>query len=331
MIGWYRSFLVACIAFLLLLTTGSGPNTATAGSSGKPVICRLACPTHSFYAPQLLASRKGWFSEKGVTIQEVKLSSNASIAGAETLVLGGADVLVSGDVPAIIALASNRECVLIAAFGGGEKMHSIVVGSKSGIHKPADLVGKRIGVTYGTSTFGALQYYLELQRIAPTQVTLVNVARDAIIEALMSGSIDALAASEPVPTVTKEKVTGSRELTCLSGLGNDYPLVMVATRAFADAHPEAINALVEGTRRGVAWINRDADGAAVETAKITGVPAKREAAFFRRLEWRVRLDQKVISSLQNTASFLYRHGKLKRVPDIKALSRPEFVQASNSK
>ncbi len=44
-----------------------------------------------------------------------------------------------GDVPALIALAGPCDCVLVAAYGGGEKMHPPVIGVKSGIAEPVDL------------------------------------------------------------------------------------------------------------------------------------------------------------------------------------------------
>ncbi|MDY0227705.1 MAG: ABC transporter substrate-binding protein [Desulfomicrobium apsheronum] len=289
------------------------------------VVCRLAYTSKGYYAPQFLASRKGWFAAEGVTIQDIKLGMSAGIASAEALVSGSADVAVMGDVPALIALASARDCVLVAAYGGGEKMHSIIVGGRSGISKPADLVGKRLGVQFGSSTHGAVYLYLEHHGIDPIAVQLVNMPQKDLIEGLVSGSIDALAASEPTPTLSQGKVPGSRELACLSGLGNDYPSLIVASREFADAHPEAIRAIVEGTRRAVDWINADPDAAAVETSLVTGAPASLESAMFRKMEWRVRLDEQVFRSLSKTSDFLHRIGKLNRIPDVKRKSRPEFL------
>ncbi|MEZ4600092.1 MAG: ABC transporter substrate-binding protein [Syntrophotaleaceae bacterium] len=297
-------------------------------SEGKSdaVLCRLAYTSKGYYAPQILAYNKGWLAADGVIVQEIKLGMGAGIAAAEALVSGSADVAVMGDVPALIALASARDCVLVAAYGGGEKMHSIIVGERSGIEKPADLAGKSLGVQFGSSTHGAVYLYLEHHGIDPAKVQLVNLPQKDLVEALISGSIDALAASEPTPMLTRDKVPGARELACLSGLGNDYPSLIVASQEFADAHPEAIRAIVAGTRRAVDWINADPDAAAAETALVTGTPASLEAAMFRKMEWRVRLDEQVVRSLNMTGAFLHRLGKLKEVPDVKGLSRPEFLE-----
>jgi ABC-type nitrate/sulfonate/bicarbonate transport system substrate-binding protein len=317
--------IVYTVLFALAVIMAKGfVEECRAGDS--PIVCRLAYTPKGYYAPQFLAFRKGWFAVDGVTIQEVKLGMSAGIAAAEALVSGSADVAVMGDVPTLIALASPRSCVLVAAYGGGERMHSIVVAGESTITKPSDLAGKRLGVQFGSSTHGAVYLYLEHSGVDPATVHLVNLPQKDLIEALISGSIDALAASEPTPTLAQSKVPGARELACLSGLGNDYPLLIVASSAFAAAHPEAVRAVVAGTRKAVEWINADPDAAAMETAAVTGAPASLEAAMFRKMEWRVRLDEKTIESMTMTAEFLHRIGKLKEVPDVKALSRQDLEQ-----
>lgn len=301
---------------LVMLPAAAGEGSAATAAS--PVVCRLAYSSKVHYAPQILASRKGWFAANGVVVQDLKLGMGAGIAAAEALVSGSADVAVMGDVPAIIALASRRDCVLVAAYGGGEKMHSIVVSGTSAISRPADLVGRRLGVQFGSSTHGAVQLYLKRHGIAFSRVNLVNIPQKDLVEALAGGSIDALAASDPTPALSLRKLRGARELACLSGLGNDYPLLMLATRDYARAHPEAIRAVVAGTRRGVNLINRDPVGAARELALVTGVSADQEAASLRRLKWRVTLDERVMGSLAMTAEFLHSIGRLKNIPDIRS-------------
>ena len=172
----------------------------------------------------------------------------------------------------------------------------------------------------------AISDHLKAQGVNPADVTLVNISQKELIEALIAGSIDALAASEPTPTLTLEKVPGSRELANLSGLGNDYPLLIVASRAYADAHPEAIKAVVDGTARAVAFINAAPVAAGTETAAVTGAPAALETGMFRKMEWRLRLDDQTLKSLGITAEFLHSIGKLKKIPDLEARSRPQFVQ-----
>ena len=204
-------------------------------------------------------------------------------------------------------------------------MHSIIVSEKSGIKAIEDLAGKRIGVHYGSSTQGGIHRFLEKHGLS-SSVKLVNTPQKNLVEALISGSIDAVAASEPAPSLALDKVPGSRLLTTLHGLGNDYPLMMVATKSFADAHPEALKALVEGTRKGVDYIKADPDTAGTELSASTGTPAKVEQRTLRKLAWEVRLDDGIVASLEQTANFLNSIGRLKKVPDIRGMAPTDFVK-----
>lgn len=315
----FPACLVGCVVVLAAVAAlVTGCEKSEPAAKAGPVVCRLAYTAKGYYAPEFLASRRGWFAAKGVTVQDVALGMSAGIAGAEALVSGSADVAVMGDVPALIALASKRDCVLVAAYGGGETMHTIIAGPKAHLSAPADLVGKRVGVQFGSSTHGAVYGYLRRNGVDPATVHLVNMPQKDLIDGLTSGSLDALAASEPTPTLALAKVPGSHALACLSGLGNAYPLLIVATRAFATAHPEAVRAVIRGTEKAVAWINADPEAAGAATAVVTGAPAAVETAMFRKMAWQVRLDDQVVDSLNMTANFLHRIGKLAAVPDVRA-------------
>ncbi len=317
----------AALAAGLLATTAAAWTSigCDTGQGADANVCRLAYTSKGYYAPQFLASRRGWFDAPGVEVREVKLGMSAGIAAAEALVSGSADVAVMGDVPALICLASARDCVVVAAFGGGERMHSIIVPGDSGIASPGDLAGKRLGVQFGSSTHGAVHLYFAARGVDPARVDLVNMPQKDLIEALISGSIEALAASEPTPTLALDRIAGAEVLDELSGLGNDYPLLIVATRRFVQARPGAIRAVVAGTRKAVAWINADPDAAAAATAKVTGAPAALESAMFRKMTWRVRLDERVVRSLRQTARVLHGAGKLPRLPDVRARCLPGFA------
>ena len=305
--------LLAVVVGVYLIFTG----TAVDSKTGEKQVCRLAYTSKGYYAPQFLAARKGWFDSDRVQVQEVKLGMSAGIAAAEALVSGSADVAAMGDVPALICFNSKRDCVLLSAFIDGERMHSIIAGKDSGIKKPADLVGKKIGVQFGSSTHGAIYQYLRYNDIAPAAVTLVNMPQKDQVEALASGSIAALVASEPTPTLALAKVQGAYQVASLSGLGNEYPLMLLASREFAEKNPEAIRVVLAGTAKAVDWINTDSRAAAELTATMTGASAEFEEAIFHKMEWRLRLDESVIQSLESTGKFLHDIGKLKTLPDIR--------------
>ena len=317
-----RIKIVVCILLLAFLGLAgyfySVSNAETKNNAaGKKVLCRLAYTSKGYYAPQFIAARKGWFNSDTVLVEEVKLGMSAGIMAAEALVSGSADIAAMGDVPALICFASKRDCVLLSAFIDGERMHSLIAGKDSGIESPADLAGKRVGVQFGSSTHGAIYQYLRHNNIDPETVDLVNMPQKDQVEALISGSIAALVASEPTPTLALAKVEGAYQVASLSGLGNDYPLMLLASREFAQKYPEAVSLVLSGTAKADSWINSDPKAAAKLTSTMTGLSPEIEETMFGKMEWEMRLDESVVKSLETTAQFLYSIGKLKTIPDVR--------------
>lgn len=302
---FFSAFLMCCSLVVFLYAAPASAETT----------CRLAYSAKVQYAPQLLALKHGWFKEEGIDVRPVNLGMTTGISATEAIVSGSADVAVMGDVPAIIALASAQPCVLVCSYGGGENMHSIIVSERSGIKTIEDLKGKRIGCHFGSSTHGGIHLFLQKHGLS-SSVTLVNTPQKNLVEALVSGSVDAFAASEPSPSLALEKVSGARLLTTLHGLGNSYPLMMIASKSFADNHPEVLKILIDGTRKGVDYINNDPDKAGLEISADTGAPASSEQNTLRKLVWNVRLDKDILDSLEQTAEFLYSIGRLKNIPRI---------------
>ena len=317
------------LCFLALCVLGLVSLAVPAAAAAQNTVCRLACMAKVQYAPQLLALQHGWFRAEGIEVAGVNLGMTTGISATEALVSGSADVAVMGDVPGLIALASAHPTVLVCAYGGGENMHALIVSDRSGIRTVDDLRGKRIGCHFGSSTHGGLHLFLARHNLA-SSVTLVNTPQKNLEEALLSGSIDAFAASEPAPSLALARVPGARQLATLSGLGNSYPLVMVASRAYAQAHPEVLRLLVEGTKKGVDCILADPARAAREIAKLTGAPASMEERTLKTLEWTVRLDDEVLASLQSTADFLHGIRRLRAVPDLPALVWRDPVAAQGA-
>jgi NitT/TauT family transport system substrate-binding protein len=289
---------------------GAQPSEAPAE---RPTALRLAYGKKIHYAPQIVALKQGYFADEGLAIDAKAVQ--AGIQAAEALTSGSADAAVMGDAPAIIAAASGMPVKIIASYGGGERMHRLVAGPKSGIRTPADLKGKRVGVQMGSSTHGAFLLFLDKNGLSANDLELVPLNPSDMPEAMLVDQIDAGVGSEPWPSNIEERVKGSSEVATLSGLGNNYPLVMLVTARYAQAHPEAVVAALRATQQAVDLMHTDADRAAGLISEATGVPVERERKIMDTLEWGVVLDDATINSLKQTADFLHSQGKIQSVPD----------------
>jgi sulfonate transport system substrate-binding protein len=308
---WPLLSLLLAAALLAGLALGVGREAQAARSTKL----RLAYGAKIHYGPQIIALKKGRFAAEGLDV-EAKVVQ-AGIQAAEAMTSGSADAAVMGDAPAIIALASGMPLKLVASYGGGERMHRLVAAPGSSIHKPADLVGKRVALQMGSSTHGAFLLFLSKHKVDVKSVKLVPLDPSDMPEAMISRQIDAAVGSEPWPSNIEERVKGSYDVATLSGLGNNFPLVMLVTERYAREHPDAVASALRATQQAVDFMHQHPGEAAAVISETTGVPAAKEQKVMQTLEWRVTLDAATINSLKQTADFLEKQGKIAHQPDWK--------------
>ena len=301
------------LLFAAALLVGFAVGASRESQAGQSTKLRLAYGAKIHYAPQIIALKKGYFAAEGLDV-EAKVVQ-AGIQAAEAMTSGSADAAVMGDAPAIIAVASGMPLRIVASYGGGEKMHRLVAAPGSGIHRPEDLVGKRVAVQMGSSTHGAFLLFLSKNKVDAKDVKLVPLDPSDMTEAMLAGQIDAGVGSEPWPSNIEERVKGSYEAATLSGLGNNFPLVMLVTDRYGKERPEAVVAALRATKRAVEFMHQHPDEAAAVISETTGVPAAKERKIMDTLEWKVVLDDATVNSLKQTAGFLYTQGKIQRLPD----------------
>lgn len=304
--------LISGLALLTITVVGSGSICPTAAAEMKKAI-RLAYPHKIQYAPMIIGSgADGPFAAAGLVVEPV--IGTGGIDAAEALIAGAADVGALGDTPAAILLSRSRRFRVLCGYMESPAMHRLVAGPYRGIASVADLPGKRLAVHHGSSTHGALLAHLEAEGINTAAVTLVPLSPVNFPEALQRGAVDAVAGSAPWPQNVLDRVPGAREITVLSVPGNTFPHVLVSTREFIDTHPAALQRLLTVLESVTAGITADPERAAAAVAAVTGRNRAAELRALAPLTFRLDFSPAVTDGLRQTAAFLVRRGRIKKLP-----------------
>jgi ABC-type nitrate/sulfonate/bicarbonate transport system substrate-binding protein len=155
-------------------------------------------------------------------------------------------VAMGGDMPTIMAAASLDIVVTALAKQG---FSSIVA---SNIATVADLKGKRIGYPPFSNAHYTLLSALSSVKLKETDVQLIPMDINRMVDALASHKIDAFVAWEPVPSVATK--TGSSFRTIYRHQNSSY---FYLSRAFADRHPEAASQMLAAMIRALHWMKKD--------------------------------------------------------------------------
>ncbi len=322
---YHPSSLVPLGLLALLLALLSGCAKEKPKSAGVPAQkVRFTYQDRVADAASMIAVEKGFFRAEGLEVKPLAFSNGPACS--EALFSGAADIGTMGDTTAVIAV-SRSPVKIIASHGGGENRHRIIVAKDSPIHSPADLIGKRLAVKKGTSTYGGLLAWAQSVDLDLSKVKVVEMCPGDMGDALLSGAVDAIVASEPTPSLVEQR--GGRQLATLGGLGNSYPILLVARDEYLKAHPETVKAFLRAMRRATQFIKEHPDEAAQVVAAKAGLPlevAKRSMGYHY---YSLQLDEKTRNSLRMIAQFLVKEKILEEIPDWTSAIDDQYLAAAS--
>ena len=298
---------------LLIATTVAfaAAGQAMAGSRAELPEVRFAYQDRIADAVSVIAVENGFFAKEGLQVKPMMFTSGPACT--EAVVSGSADIATMGDTTAVISVA-RAPVTIVASHGGGEHRHRIIVKAGSSIRFPRDLVGKRVAVSKGTSTYGGFLAWARARKLDLSKVRIIDMKPEDMGTALLSGAVDAAVASEPTPSVMEEK--GGRQLATLGGLGNNYPILLVARNDFLREHPEAATRFVRAMNRAAEFVRSHPEETAQIMARKTGLSPAATAKAMKLHYYRVQLDRQTRASLREIADFLVQQKILDNAPDL---------------
>lgn len=309
-----NSFLILFIASFIISCRPNETATAT-----KPI--RFAFQNRIGSAIPIVAVEKGFFKKQNLVVKAFRFSSGPACA--EALYSGSADIGTMGDASAIFTTAQHADLKIIASHSTGEHRHRLIVQRSSPFRTLGDLKGKRIGIKKGTSTHGGLLAALAAGNIPQSALKMVDLSPNTMPAALLAGSIEAFAASEPTPSLSELK--GGRELITLGGLGNQYPVMILAHASFLIDHEKELRDFFKALRAAEAFVRENPDETAEILEDATGLPPEISRRAMKRHSYRLALDETILASLENTARFLRRENKIKQIPDFSTTVISRFL------
>jgi sulfonate transport system substrate-binding protein len=254
------------------------------------------------------ALERQW-NARGVDIEWAQLAAGPQVI--EALRGDQLDLGVVGETSSIFGQATGVPFVYLGAEPPFPEGQAIVVHNDSAIREVADLKGKTVALNRGTNTDYLLLRALEEARLAYDDVHVSYVASAGARAAFEHREVDAWAVWNPdLATVRKDR--SARVLRDGKGL-SDNRLCYVATRTFADAHPDLVREFLAEVHRSGIWINENESAAIDLFAQHSGVERTAIAAVIagRRYGADV-LDDSSLESHQGVADALLRAHRIRR-------------------
>ena len=248
-------------------------------------------------------------------------SLKAFLAGRVDVVSGGAARLVS------MAAMQPEKFYIVATnqYGGGR--YGLMVAPTSPYKNIQDLKGKKIGVVGGSGSYGTFIMYLEKNKLGPKDFQLVNMKVEDIAAAVSRGVVDAGLAWEPQVAIA-EVSNMVKRIASMEGI-SDSPNFILASRNYADAHPESlakyIASLIDIAQL-IETNSKEAGSLVSKQLEKSGVDIKPEAMAlaFGRVTVDPKIEIRLLDELPPIAESMLSNGRIKAVPDFKVLVNTGF-------
>lgn len=243
-----------------------------------------------------IAFAKGYLAEEG--LEAIPQPHAFGKMALNSVLDGKAELATVASTPIMFAIMDGKNVTTVASIQTSSRNEAIVARRDRGVAKPTDLMGKRIGVTLGTTADFFLDSFLLLNGIGREQVVLINMKPDEMAEALDKGRVDAVSIFNPT-LKQLEKVLGRRGVTFYGEEIYTEFFCLAADLNYARKHPEAIKKVLRAMIRAEDFVQqhpREAQGLAAEFTKTD--PAIL-AEIWDIFTFRVTLDQALLVDFED--------------------------------
>jgi sulfonate transport system substrate-binding protein len=244
------------------------------------------------------------FAAQGIEVKWVEFSSGPPMM--EAMNVGSVDYGAVGDSPPVFAQAAGAAIV----YAAGQPItngQGILVPKDSPIRSIAELKGKRIGFTKGSSAHNIVVQTLEKAGLTYADITPVNLTPPDAGPAFANGSIEAWAIWDPYFAIGETKQNGrilinAREVTKTNSF-------YIANRDFAKNHGPILQQIVDVTTATAKWAEQHRDDVAKSLAAVTGIPLDIQTIAANRSSFVVGpVTDDIVATQQGVADRFYKLG-----------------------
>ena len=269
--------------------TSAEAEPETEAESFEPETVRVAyMPNMGSASLAVTAREKGYFEEMGLTVELVEFQGGP----AEIAAMAAGDIAISQIGHGAHALCAEGEAVIFQ-IDCTSLADAVIGNADKGISSIADLKGKKVAATSGTSAEIILNLALKSAGLTSDDLEIVEMDANGMVSAMVSGNVDACATWSP-GTVTISEALGDK--TVWLATNQDYineatfPSSFITTQKYADEHHDILVRFSHALQKAADYRNEHIEEVAEMVAKQCEVDASTMLACVGEGNWTITSD-----------------------------------------
>ena len=268
----------------------------------------------------LVAENNGYFQDEGLELTIKKFDSGrnalASMLSDENL-----DMVTVAQTPIVFNSFDRSDYSIIATMVKSTNDVKLLARNDVGISSPADLAGKKIGVTIGSTGHFFLELFLAEHGLTSVDSEFIDINASELSDALKEGRVDAISTWEPNIYNAMQGLPYKTILFTSDILREDF--YFVVNEDFGK-NESAIKKFLSATIRGEEFIKNNPDKSKKIISEILGVSKEFVDSVWNDFEFGITLDQSVLVTLEHEARWAIQSGYSGGVEDT-----PNYLEYIN--
>jgi NitT/TauT family transport system substrate-binding protein len=333
------ALLTALLAALVVAGCGGDDTPATGGGGGaassKAAPIRIAFSTWNGYIGIVIGVKEGLFEKAGVKVDYTVVEDPVQRFNA--LKSGSLDAIATTPDTFSRTYAKGIESVQVLGLDASVGGDGIV--AENDVQSVADLRGKQVGVSAGSTSQWFLAYVLDQDGLSLDDVKQVDMTSGDAGSAFAAGRIPAAVTWEPWLSKAQKNPDGHVVVST-----EKYPTIITDQVAFTPdfikQHPDSVRRFIKGYQAAVDFLHSNQDKAFEDVADYLGQsPDEIEATLKTVPIWGVKESQDYYGTKDNpgpiydifkkSADFWKGLGEIDSIPDPNGAIDPSFVQQAS--
>jgi len=282
------------------------------------------------WAAYYVAESKGYYKDEGLDVK-FQYSTQGGAGPIEQLIGGKVDFILTNEDSTIMARAKDLDIVAVYPIEP-ENVFFIMSEKNKNITKPANLIGKKVGVISSASgTYNNLLAILNLSNIDKNDVEIIQ-AGTSIVPAFLEGKFDAAAVHLSQKLLIEEK-TPDLNVINASDYTNMSSGHIAVTKNLIKNNPELIKKFLRATKKGLEYaVNNPEEAVNIYISFNPDAASQREVsqdlwdALIDKFHYKTGLPGlESQQDWQKSQDLLYEIGMIVNKTDISKMYTNEFI------
>jgi ABC-type nitrate/sulfonate/bicarbonate transport system substrate-binding protein len=243
-----------------------------------------------------IALQKGFFAEEGLEVQQQL--HNFGKAALKSVLEGKADLATAAETPLMFAALDGEKFFIVAGIFTTSRNNAIIGRRDLGISQAADLRGKRIGYTPGTTGEFFLDSFLTANGITVKEVQLVPIKPEEIAAALTEGKVDAVSCWNFSLTILRRGL-GPQGVTFFDPQIYTQTFNLVARQEYVSKNPGTLKGVLRALVKAENFAREHTEAAQTLVAASLKVDRGLLQEIWSGLRYKVELDRRLLITLED--------------------------------